>query len=312
MRIAPDRLAAAYLLDCIAGDPRWLPHPVRLIGGAISLGERMLLRQGSPDAEMLRGVLLTGAVVSGSWLTARVAVCACGVGGEILLAWTALATRSLLVEAGAVLEALDHGDLRLARMRLATIVGRDTDQLEEPEILRAVIETAAEGLGDGIVAPLFYLAWGGVPLALAYKAVNTLDSMIGHIEPPYRHFGWAAARLDDVANFVPARLAALAIIACAVCSGGSRRAWQIFLRDRHKHASPNAGQTEAAMAGALGVRLGGLNYYGGQASPKPSLGAEGRSPSRGDARAALRIVTLGSVAAFTAAWIWLWRNRRRQ
>jgi adenosylcobinamide-phosphate synthase len=300
--MTPTRLAAAYTLDWIVGDPHSFPHPVSLIGKAASFGERLLRPGKNPNADFLSGSLLTAAVVSGSWQSARIAVRKGGPVTEVLLAWTTLATRSLLDETAAVLNALDSEDLALARRRLATIVGRDTASLPEGEILRAVIETAAEGLCDGIVAPLFYLALGGVPLAFAYKAINTLDSMIGHFEPPYRYFGRLAARLDDGANFLPARLAALAIVAGAfLMQNRVRQSWLAFRRDGRKHPSPNAGQTEAAMAGALGVRLGGINYYDGRPSLKPLLYTEGRQPTRTDARASLRIVALASLASFATA-----------
>lgn len=308
----PSRFLAASCFDWIAGDPHGMPHPVRLMGWAISTGERWLRRPDSPANEMLRGAALTGVIVGGSWVAVKVALKKGGAVPEILLAWTTLAARSLLDESAAVLDAVDRGDLVLARSRLAMIVGRDTESLDEPEILRALIETVAEGLCDGIVAPIVYLALGGVPLAFAYKAVNTLDSMIGHPEPPYRYFGRVAARIDDLANFVPARLAALSIVAAAfVMRHHAGRSWFVFRRDGHLHASPNAGQTEAAMAGALGVQLGGMNYYAGKPSPKPVLGGEGRRPTPADARAALRIAAVASLAVSTGAWLWLhWRRNR--
>ena len=310
--ISPGRFFAAYCLDWIAGDPQNAPHPVRVIGKAISTGERWLRRRASPASEFLRGAALTSAIAGGSWLIARLAVRASGACGEVLLAWTTLATRSLLDESAAVLDALDRGELVLARKRLAMIVGRDTEWLDEPEILRAVIETLAEGLCDGIVAPMVYLVIGGVPLACAYKAVNTLDSMIGHPEPPYRYFGRAPARLDDLANFVPARVAVIAIVAAAfVTRRSASRAWLVFRRDGDRHPSPNAGQVEAAMAGALGVRLGGMNTYEGKPAPKPVLGSEGRRATRADARAALRIAGVASAVVFSAAWLWLrWQKDR--
>jgi adenosylcobinamide-phosphate synthase len=306
----PARFLAAICLDWIAGDPHSMPHPVRLMGRAISTGERWLQRPDSPVNEIVRGAALTGTIVGGSWMAAKLMIGAGGAAGEILLAWTALATRSLLDESAAVLDAVDLADLVLARSRLAMIVGRDTESLNEAEISRAVIETVAEGLCDGVVAPIVYLALGGVPLAFAYKAVNTLDSMIGHPEPPYRYFGRVAARLDDLANFVPARLAALSIVAAAfVMRRDARRSWLVFRRDRHRHSSPNAGQTEAAMAGALGVKLGGMNYYAGKPSPKPVLGGEGRRATPADARAALRIAAVASLFVSTAAWLCLrWRR----
>src|SRR5580700_7277051 len=167
--IAPGRFLAAYCLDWMAGDPQDAPHPVRMMGGAISAGERWLRRPSSPAEDFLRGAILTGAIVGGSWIVARLAIRASGKAGEVLLGWTTLATRSLLDESAAVLDALDQEVVALAQRRLARIVGRDTEPLDEPEILRAVIETVAEGLCDGIVAPILYLALGGVPLAFGYK-----------------------------------------------------------------------------------------------------------------------------------------------
>jgi adenosylcobinamide-phosphate synthase len=302
-----ERFLAAYVLDWIAGDPPWIPHPVRLMGAAISTGERWLRRPAYPTIEIAQGAALTSLVVGGSWAAAR----AGGRYAEILLAWTTLATRSLLDESAAVVRAVEARNLPLARRRLAMIVGRDTDALDEPEILRAVIETLAEGLCDGVVAPIMYLAFGGVPLAFVYKAVNTLDSMIGHNEHPYRYFGRVAARLDDVANFVPARIAAGAIcVAALLVSRAPRRAWRVFLRDGHRHPSPNAGWPEAAMAGALGVRLGGVNYYNGAPAPKPLLGAEGRRATVREARAALRITAVASLIVFSLAWLLLRRRGR--
>src|SRR5579883_1142235 len=182
----PSRFLAAYALDWIAGDPPSMPHPVRLIGAAISHGER-LLRLAKPEIELVQGAFLTAGVVFGAWVVARWVRNASPM-AEILLGWTTLATRSLLDESAAVVRAVEAGDLLRARLLLSRIVGRDTESLDEPEILRAVIETLAEGLCDGVVAPLIYLALGGVPAAFAYKAINTLDSMIGHPEPPYRYF----------------------------------------------------------------------------------------------------------------------------
>jgi adenosylcobinamide-phosphate synthase len=309
--MSPARFFAAYCFDWIAGDPPWMPHPVRLIGAAISAGERCLRRPATPEIEIVAGAALSALIVGGSWAAANAATKAGGVCAEVLFAWTTLATRSLLDESAKVIHAVEAQNLPLARSRLAMIVGRDTESLDDTEILRAVIETLAEGLCDGVVAPLLYLALGGVPLAFGYKSINTLDSMIGHIEPPYRYFGRVAARFDDVVNLIPARIAACAVCAAAIIAGSGRRAWRIFLRDGHRHPSPNAGQPEAAMAGALGVRLGGMNYYGGEPSPKPLLGAEGRAATVADARAALRIAATVSIAVFSIAWISLQFSRRK-
>lgn len=278
---APE-LSLAYAIDLLAGDPEWFPHPVRLFGLLIKAGDRRSSR------EMLAGTALTLVVVGTGWAIGRPK----NPVWRVLMAWTTLATRSLLDEALAV---IDADNLPLARQRLARIVGRDTADLNETEIARAVIETLAESACDGIVAPLFWLAVGGVPFAMAYKAINTLDSMIGHSDQPYRHFGRVAARLDDAANFIPARLTALGIIALAP------RAWPVWRRDGNKHASPNAGQSEAAMAGALGVQLGGACTYDGQPYNAPLLNAEGSAPTMQDARAALRIVAIVSAIAFGLA-----------
>jgi adenosylcobinamide-phosphate synthase len=219
-----------------------------------------------------------------------------------LLGWTTLATRSLLEHARAAVSALDAGDLPRARERLGLIVGRDVHNLDASGVARAVTETVAESSSDGIVAPLFYLALGGPPLALAYKAVNTLDSMIGHRDPQYLYLGRVAARLDDLANLVPSRLTALLIVLAAAVTGGSARtAGRVWLRDGGKHESPNAGQPEAAMAGALGVRLGGLSHYDGQPSHRPLLGAELPPPDRHAARESLRVAQIVSLAAFFLA-----------
>jgi adenosylcobinamide-phosphate synthase len=296
-------LAAAYGLDLLLGDPEWFPHPVRGFGAMIRVGEPPLRRPGaSPATELLSGAALSGCVVSVAWALGRPRNAV----WQVLLAWAALATRSLLDEASAVIRALEADDLASARKRVARIVGRDTADLDAAEISRAVIETLAESACDGIVAPLFWLAVGGVPFAMSYKAINTLDSMIGHPEPPYRYFGRFAARLDDAANFIPARLTALGIMSATMFQG-----FDIWLRDGNKHASPNAGQSEAAMAGALGVQLGGPGSYDGHPHHAPLLNAEARRPSVRDARSALSIVAVVSGLAFGAALLTVaWRSRR--
>jgi adenosylcobinamide-phosphate synthase len=293
-------IAAAYLLDWLAGDPEWLPHPVRLIGCCTAQGESLLRKPGrSPREELVAGAALTIGVVGLSYFGTAKAIAWAGRPAEILLGWTCLATRNLVDESLAVLRALRQGDVPGARLRLSRIVGRDTDALSETEIHRAVIETLAESACDGIVAPLFYLGLGGVPLAMAYKAVNTLDSMIGHADERYFYFGKAAARLDDLANYLPARLTALAIAAAAGTTGASAlRTWR---RDGAKHKSPNAGQPESAMAGALQVRLGGANTYAGELLSTPLLGAEFAPPQLHHVVKALRLVVTVSLLGFSAA-----------
>jgi adenosylcobinamide-phosphate synthase len=314
-------LPAVYLADQIAGDPEWFPHPVRLMGGAIAKGERSLRRTDeSNESALLAGAALTATVVTASYSVTYLAIAAAyrqsrtlGWLTEIALGWTCIASRNLQDEAASVLAALDSGDVVLARRRLARIVGRDTEHLDVPEICRAVIETLAESASDGVIAPLFYMAIGGVPLAMAYKAVNTLDSMIGHADDRYFYFGKAAACLDDAANLLPARLTALATVAASsLCDETDpRSAWKIWLRDGGRHKSPNAGQPESAMAGALGVRLGGGNTYGGESIPAEPIGDEFRAPQPEDARRAMSIVSAVTLLGIGAGVLFgILRSRR--
>jgi adenosylcobinamide-phosphate synthase len=305
-------LGCAYVADLLCGDPEWFPHPVRLIGRLTARGEALA----RPGQGSVRRDLLSGAVLSASVLTftlaSTVVVLATarwlhpslGFTMDVILAWTALATGSLLTEARQVLQALDDHDLVRARQRLARIVGRDTQTLPESEVSRGLIETLAESTCDGIVAPLFYLVVGGVPAALAYKAINTQDSMMGHREPPYTYFGRCAARVDDVASFIPARLAAVAIVlAAAITRNDGWGALHVWWRDRDHHDSPNAGHPEAAMAGALGVTLGGVNMYDGVPHQKPLLGAGAGPATLRAARRACRIVLVGSMISGALAVI---------
>jgi adenosylcobinamide-phosphate synthase len=294
-------IAAACLLDWIAGDPEWFPHPVRLMGRCTQLAEALLRLPGqSAREEFVAGAMLTTGVVGISYFAT---VKARPWGLQVLLAWTCLAARNLVDESLAVIRALEKKDLPLARQRLSRIVGRDTQALDDTEIHRALIETLAESACDGIVAPLFYMALGGVPLAIAYKAVNTLDSMIGHADQRYFYFGKAAARLDDVANYFPSRLTALAIatVAGIPSSTSGASALRTWWRDGNKHKSPNAGQPESAMAGALRVRLGGVNTYAGEPITAPLLGKEFEQPRLYHAKQALRSVTAVSLLAAAIA-----------
>jgi len=296
----PALLPAVYLADQIAGDPEWLPHPVRLMGWGITKAEKLLRRQDQTDAsELIAGAALTAAVVMTSYLLTRWSIAEAyrrsnvlGLATELAFGWTCLAARNLHEEASLVLAGLDANNISAARRRLARIVGRDTENLDVHEISRAVIETVAESACDGVVAPLLYLGIGGVPLAMAYKAVNTLDSMIGHADDCYLNFGKVAARLDDAANFLPSRLTALAIVvASALSKANSYEAGRIWLRDGSRHKSPNAGQPESAISGALGVRLGGANSYGGELMAAESIGEEFPAPQPWHARKAIRIVS---------------------
>lgn len=307
-------LAASYALDWLIGDPEWMPHPIRGMGWLIATGELILRNLGSERRwELAAGGILAAAVPLASALAVRCTIRAAELRGrvfgsvfEVWLGFTCLATRNLLDEAAQVIRALESNDLELARRRLARIVGRDTQTLLEPEICRATIETLAESLSDGIIAPLFYLALGGVPAGIAYKAVSTLDSMVGHQDAKYLWFGRSAARLDDVANWIPARISAILLCAAGriVCGRGSGfRAVRIWLRDGSHHVSPNAGQVESAMAGALAVQLGGSNRYGGECIEAAILGSEFPRPGRATARRALRVVAAASLLGFAAAWL---------
>jgi adenosylcobinamide-phosphate synthase len=304
-------IAAACLLDWIAGDPEWFPHPVRWMGRCAQLAESLLHRPGqSARDELMAGAALTAGLVCASYLGTAKAIgisyrigTIAGMATEILLGWTCVASRNLVDESLAVIRALEQEDLPRARQRLARIVGRDTQSLCETEINRAVIETLAESACDGIVAPLVYMAIGGVPMAMAYKAVNTLDSMIGHADQRYFYFGKAAARLDDVANYFPSRMAAVALATAAGMGSGTSAtsALRIWRRDGGKHKSPNAGQPESAMAGALRVRLGGDNSYAGERIAAPLLGAEFAQPMRHHAKRALRLVAAVSLLSTAIA-----------
>lgn len=303
---APLALIGAYAADLLIGDPRWLPHPVVLIGRGIGGLEALLRRLGKgAPAERFAGAVLAVTVVGGTYLAAEALLAWAGSVSTpfrtILAVWllsTALAGRGLAGAALAVHRPLTAGDLPAARRHLARIVGRDTGNLAESEVVRGTVETVAENTVDGVVSPLFYAVLGGAPLALAYKAVNTLDSMVGYRNDRYRHFGWASARLDDLANYLPARLTGLLMAAAArllgLDAGGALRCVR---RYAGRHPSPNSGIPEAAVAGALGVRLGGINHYGGEASFRPHLGEERRPLSPEHILQAVRLMRLTSLLA---------------
>jgi adenosylcobinamide-phosphate synthase len=279
-------LVLAFALDAVIGDPRWLPHPVRFIGRAITYGEgRLRQTTAFAPSDFQRGAVLVVLVVLGTYLLTALLFYLLtrwslwiGISVSILLGSLCLARRNLREHAQAVSDALVRRDIVSARTMLARMVSRETSELSESEIIRGTVESVAENSSDGVIAPLFYMAIGGVPLAMAYKAVNTLDSMIGYRTERYEQFGKVAARLDDVANFIPARMTALALIGAAWLGRrfgrpyDEKNAWRITWRDGHKHDSPNAGYPEAAMAGALGVQLGGPSHYFGERVEKSTLG----------------------------------------
>jgi len=278
------KFLAVCLFDVVLGDPRWLPHPVRLMGFAIHRSERLIFALCKTSfTKRVAGIVLALGLPYGCFVLVHAMIRYAGNLNEILgvvtwiiLGYTTLAARDLWDHAMRVYQAMTEDGLPAARFAVSQIVGRDTTQLSEPEVVRATIESVAENTSDGIVAPLFYLALGGPPLAMAYKAINTLDSMIGYRSERYRDVGWASARLDDVINWIPARLTALSIIvAAALRLGRGQASWRMCRRDARKHPSPNGGWPEAAMAGALGVQLGGVNAYGGFVEERGRLGDSG-------------------------------------
>ncbi len=275
------QFALAYLLDLALGDPKYFPHPVRGIGFLIRVFEKVLRWPSSrPAWEKATGCLLAlglpcGIFLISYWVIDWVKIVHPWAQSIliIILAYTTLATRSLHQEAARVVRALKEGRVSEARGNLSRIVGRDTEHLTYPEILKAVLETLAENLSDGIIAPLFYLLLGGVPLAMAFKTVSTLDSMVGYKNSRFLHFGWTSARLDDLLNYIPARITGLLICLLAWPLGLSAgQAWRIRKRDGGKSESPNAAIPEAALAGALQIQLGGPAFYEGERCEKPFLG----------------------------------------
>jgi adenosylcobinamide-phosphate synthase len=289
-------LLAAFVLDLALGDPRWLPHPARLIGLSAATLEKVLVL--SLGRTYFAGLIFTAVIVCGAWVVTAVLVALAfnwdwraGLTVQTLLLYTTLAARDLAVESRHVLHALADDDLPRARRALSMIVGRDTQNLDETELVRATVETVAESSVDGVVAPLVFAILGGAPAAMAYKAINTLDSMVGHRDERYVRFGWASARLDDLGNLIPARLARLLYpIASLVCGYDAAGAWRIAWRDGRKSPSPNAGIPEAAVAGALGVRLGGTNFYGGIPSMRPYVGDSLAPLERNHIPAAIRLM----------------------
>ena len=300
------QILLALGLDLIAGDPRWLPHPVRLQGKlALALEAPMRLLWRRPRlAGAAVVVLVLGATAGVAWSALAVAAKLHPLARDVLavlLLWTTFACRDLVRHSQAVLAALRAKDLDLARNRVSWIVGRDTAHLDPDGVVRATVESVAENSVDGVTAPLLFAALGGPVAALVYKAVNTLDSTFGYKNERYRHFGWAAARLDDLANWLPARLTAPLMALSAWPLGlAPRSAWRVMQRDHGLHASPNAGWPEAAMAGALGVRLGGPGTYQGVRSEKAWLGDPVRPVSPELIAAANRVLWL-TLALMTAA-----------
>lgn len=300
-------VTGGFLLDLALGDPVWPYHPVRLMGRLIERLEP-IIRRSLPETkpfERLGGgilavlvILFSTGVPAGILLLAYRLFFPLGLLLETFFCYQLLAARSLQVESDRVYQALETGGVEEGRRAVSRIVGRDTQSLTEEGVVKAAVETVAENTSDGVVAPLFYLMLFGAAGGFFYKSVNTMDSMIGYCNDRYQYFGTAAARLDDVVNYVPARLSALFMLVAAFLTGkGGRRAWKVYCRDRRRHKSPNAGQTEAVMAGALGVELAGDAWYFGKLYRKPTLGDPVRPIEPGDIRRAGKLMYLTAALA---------------
>jgi adenosylcobinamide-phosphate synthase len=271
-----------FVLDLIFGDPAWMPHPIRLIGLMIEKGEKFLRKftgknhKGQYVAGMILSIFIILFSFAFSWFLIFLAAkinWGLGVLVEAIMCYQIFAVKSLKVESMKVYKMLALKDIIGARRMLSYIVGRDTENLNEEQIVKATVETVAENTADGVIGPLFFMLIGGAPLGFLYKAINTLDSMIGYKNDKYLYFGKFAAKLDDLANLAPSRLAAyLMIIASSICKYDMKGAYKIYKRDKYNHSSPNSGHTEAVCAGALGIQLGGSNFYFGKIVEKKTIG----------------------------------------
>ena len=299
-----------FVLDALFGDPAWLPHPVVYMGKAISKLEKFLRPRlpKTPQGELLGGAIVAFCLPVGTFLLTGL-VCwgaarlhpLLGLAVQMFWCGQALATRGLVQESTNVYKELKKPDLPGARKAVSRIVGRDTAELTAEGVTKAAVETVAENASDGVIAPLLYMLIGGAPLALIYKAINTMDSMLGYKNEKYLYFGRVPAKLDDVANYIPSRLAGLLWVAAAAFThNDAKGAWKIWRRDRRNHASPNSAQTESACAGALGVQLAGPAYYFGQYYPKRTIGDALRPIEPEDILRANRMMYVAS--SFALAW----------
>ena len=297
-------IAVAYFLDLLFGDPYWFPHPVKGIGKAITYFKPKVHKifKNQKFAGFLLTVIIVGSSYVITWAIIR------WIGGVNVWLWfglssfliyTSLSTRSLGGEARKVYQALEKKDLPLARRRVRVLVGRDTENLNEEQVIRATIESVAENSVDGVISPLFYAFLGGAPMALAYKAVNTLDSIVGYKNKMYLDFGRFAAKLDDVANWIPARIAGLLIpLASFLSSENCKTAFQTVFQDGDKSPSPNSGIPQSAFAGALSIQLGGCNFYDEERVEKPLIGKDLKKKEPRDILKAISLLYLTSLLFF--------------
>ena len=299
-----------FVLDALFGDPAWLPHPVVYMGKAISKLEKFLRPRlpKTPQGELLGGAIVAFCLPVGTFLLTGL-VCwgaarlhpLLGLAVQMFWCGQALAARGLVQESTNVYKELKKPDLPGARKAVSRIVGRDTAELTAEGVMKAAVETVAENASDGVIAPLLYMLIGGAPLALTYKAINTMDSMLGYKNEKYLYFGRIPAKLDDAANYLPSRLAALLWVAAAAFTrNDAKGAWKIWRRDRRNHASPNSAQTESACAGALGVQLAGPAYYFGEYYAKPTIGDALRPIEPEDILRANQMMYVAS--SFALAW----------
>ena len=306
-------LLIGFVMDLLLGDPHGLPHPVAGIGRLISLFEASC-RKWFPQTkkgERLAGAVLWILVAGISWAVPALILWGCyrispwfGLAVESIMCWQILAARSLREESMKVYHALKTGDLSRAREAVSMIVGRDTEHLDDAGVTRAAVETVAENTSDGVIAPLLFTAFLGVPFGFFYKAVNTMDSMLGYTDPPYQNIGFIPAKADDVANFIPARISALLLLlAGAILRLDVKNGWRIFLRDRYRHASPNSAQTESVRAGLLGVQLAGNAYYHGILHEKPCIGDPLRRIRHEDIPLTCKLMYLAAVLALAICCI---------
>ena len=312
MSIISLSILGGYLLDIFFGDPQWFPHPVRIMGFFIERLEDILRHY--IKNEKIAGVILAVLIVIPTYLVVSWIINIAmqinvylGIAVNAGLIYTSLAIKDLKNHTLKIYEELKSKSITGARKKLALVVGRDTENLSEQEIIRATVETIAENIVDGVISPLFYCFIGGAALALSYKAINTLDSMVGYKNERYKNFGWASAKLDDWANYIPARLSVLFLSLAGWISG--KNGWialKIALRDGRKNPSPNSGIPEAAMAGALGIQLGGLNFYNSIPIAKPLIGDKIYLPGINHIKESINIMYVASALFMAAGVAWFW------